>query len=230
MGFKVFWNTKWISTYRYTIGTSTGPTEFIIIPHLCTLPLEVLWWMIPLIQKAKNLAVIYDFYNRLKKVTAPQFVYVLIPGVCKCYFYDKDFAGMIKYLEMGRLAGISRWALNTNISILTKEKWRKSDTHIREGDAKMEQQSEWCGHKLYNACGHEKLEETRNGLSPRAIRKPLRRSGYLPTPWFQGNDTDFRLLTSKPWENTFVVLSHPAHDIYYTTATENKNNFFLFSS
>lgn len=142
MGFKVFWNTKWISTYRYPIGTSTGPTEFIVIPHLCTLPLEVLWWMIPPNQEAKNLAVIYDFCNRLKKVTAPQLVYVLIPGVCKCYFYDKDSAGMIKYLEMGRLAGISRWALNTNISILTKEKWRKSDTRIREGDAKMEQQSD----------------------------------------------------------------------------------------
>lgn len=101
---------------------------------------------------------------------------------------------------------------------------RKSDTRIREGDVKMEQQSEWCGYKPYTACSHQKWEETRNGFSSRATWKPLRRSAQHLH--FKAVIWTLNLWPPKPWENTFV-LNHPAHDIYNTIATGNKYNFYL---
>lgn len=52
--------------------------------------------MIPPFQKVENLRVIFDFCGRLKKVTPPKYVHVLISGIWECYFYGKDFAGVIK--------------------------------------------------------------------------------------------------------------------------------------
>lgn len=68
-----------------------------------TLPLEILWPMIPAFQKAKNLEVTFDFRGRLKKVPSPKYVHVLIPEICKCYFYGKDFASaiMLNILRQG---------------------------------------------------------------------------------------------------------------------------------
>lgn len=131
---------------------------------------------------------------------ATQRYHVQIPGICKETGCCR--CNQIKDLELGRLFWILRVVPTCNYTYLYKEE-AEGDltqnrthtcvrTHIHRGEHNVKTKAE-VGHKPRNTSSYYKLEEARNGHSPRASGESM----ALSTHSFQPSDSDFGLLGSR---------------------------------
>ena len=114
----------------------------------------------------------------------PKDIYVSIPRVFWCYLTwkkKKDFACVIKVLEMGKLSG---WALNANKGILIKKRQRVI--------------GQWTEGKITWPGGRDqRTEATSQGVS--AAASSWRAKG-LPVSWgLQGEHSPANTLRSAQW-------------------------------
>ena len=110
-----------------------------------------------------------------------RYVLVLIPGICECNLIcKKKVSAHVIKLRIPRWdhPQLSGCDLNPVITV-QRHTGRGVDGHM-----KTEAGWEWCSNKSRDASSHQKLDEARNGISPRVSV----RNSAMPTPWFQTSD------------------------------------------
>lgn len=119
--------------------------------------------------------------------------YVHLPESVNFTLLEKnsiDRCNSVKDLEIGISSCTVRYSLNSMASVLIE--MQKSDTNRQCNQRRLP----WCSDKLRNADSPQKLEEARNGTSPRVF------GGTLTC-----QQLDFRLLPPEVWENKCLLFS-----------------------